>query len=166
MPNFQLGPETSLGQMGEGPQKVSIPDNFVLSSLQLGKGAKHGPRWLIVGCRNVLGDRRLELGQENSLPTTTAPKNNGGSAPVHVPEGTIVSALQLGSESLTVYYRRVVSPINFQLGSEETGPATKEPSNNGGGNVARKDGCTITGFQWLKDPDGQLALLLWYRAVL
>jgi hypothetical protein len=63
-----------------------------------------------------------------------------------------------------------VSPDYFKLGNEEkgTGPhfGTKEPADNGAGNVGSKDDCTITGFQWQKDPDGQLALYLWYRQVL
>jgi hypothetical protein len=163
---FQLGLDGLLGQLNEGPGKVAIPPNAVLSYLQLGKGKKEGPRWLNIGYRSIQGERRLELGEENSLPTTTAPEHDGGSAPIHVPEGTIVSALQLGGGSLTAWYRRVVSPANFKLGPEEKGVGTKEPHDNGGGNPARKDGYTITGFQWLKDPDQTLALNLWYRQVL
>jgi hypothetical protein len=166
MQNIQLGPEVSLGQMNEGPGKISIPQNAVLSRLQLGKGEKSGPRWLTVGYRSIQGERKLELGEENMLPTTIAPAHDGGSAPIHVPEGTIVSALQLGSGSLSVWYRKVVSPANFKLGPEENGTGTKEPADNGGGNTAGKDGYTMTGFQWLKDPDGQLALNIWYRPVL
>jgi hypothetical protein len=162
---IQLGPEVSLGQLTEGPQKVSIPPNAVLSRLQLGKGEKKGPRWLNIGYRTIEGERRLELGEENLLPTTTAPAHDGGSGPIHVPEGTVVSALQLGGGSLSVWYRRVESPAEFKLGPEERGPGTKEPADNGAGNVASKDRYIMTGFQWQKDPDGQLALNLWYRQV-
>jgi hypothetical protein len=35
-----LGPEVLLGQLNEGPQKVPIPANSVISRLQLGKGAR------------------------------------------------------------------------------------------------------------------------------
>jgi hypothetical protein len=164
---YPLGPEVPLGQMSEGPGKVSIPPNAVLSSLQLGKGQKDGPRWLNLGYRNIQGGvRQLELGEESMLPTTIAPASNGGSAPIHAPEGTIVSALQLGSGSLSVWYRKVTSPANFKLGPEEAGPRTKEPHDNGGGNVVSKDRYTITGFQWQKDRDGTLALNIWYRPVL
>jgi hypothetical protein len=166
MQNVQLGPEVSLGQVNEGPGKTSIPQNAVLSRLQLGKAEKKGPRWLIVGYRSIQGERKLELGEENSLPSTIAPADHGGSAPIHVPEGTVVSALQLGGGSLTVWYRKVVSPADFKLGPEGNDTGTKEPPNNGGGNIAGKDGFTMTGFQWLKDPDGQLALQIWYRQVL
>src|SRR5438093_12606019 len=101
MSKFQLAPDVLLGQLNEGTGKVSIPPNAVLSYLQLGKARREGPRWLNIGYRSVqAGVRKLELGEEeSSLPTTTAPKNYGGSAPIHVPEGTIVSALQLGGGS-------------------------------------------------------------------
>jgi hypothetical protein len=71
---YQLGPEASLGQMSEGPGKVSIPPNAVLSRLQLGKGEKDGPRWSNIGYRSIQsGVRQLELGEESMLPTTIAP---------------------------------------------------------------------------------------------
>jgi hypothetical protein len=163
---IQLGPEVPLGQVNEGPGKTSIPPNSVLSGLQLGKTAKEGPRWLNVGYRTIQGQYELKLGAENSLPTAAPPKNNGGGNPIHVPEGSIVSDLQLGSSALTVWYSKVESPSDFKLGPEVKGVGTKEPHDNGGGNKAGQDGYTITGFQWLKDPDGTLALNLWYRQVL
>jgi hypothetical protein len=110
----------------------------------------------------------LELGDENQLPVTIAPAGDGGSAPIHVPQGTIVSALQLRGGTLSIWYRRVNDPVEFNLGDEVKGQGpenTREPPNNGGGNAAFKDGYTMTGFQWLKDHDGQLTLFVWYRRV-
>ncbi|WP_157449850.1 hypothetical protein [Bradyrhizobium sp. ARR65] len=165
-PNIQLGPAVPLGQMAEGTGKVSIPPNAILSHLQLGKVDRPGPRWLQIQYRTIQGEKEWQLGEENSLPATTPPSTHGGSAPIHVPEGSIVSALQLVGGSLYVWYRRVEAPAKFKLGNEEYGVGTKEPPDNGGGNIASKDGYTMTGFQWLKDPDGQLALNIWYRPVL
>lgn len=164
----QLGPEVLLGQLNEG-QKVSIPPNSLLTGLQLGKEAKHGPRWLNITYRSVLGDFQLQLGNEHLLPTIVAPKNGGGSGKIHLPEGTIFSALQLGGELLTAWYCKVNSPSKFTLGPEEYDKAkgTKEPDDNGGGNQASWDGYTMSGFQWMKDPGGggTLALHIWYRRV-
>jgi hypothetical protein len=170
-PLIKFGAELSLGQMTEGPQKVSIPPNAILSGLQLGKDNMNGPRWLNVWYRNNEGARKLELApDEAALPTTTAPACCGGSAPIHIPDGTIVSAFQLGGGSLTVWYRTVASPLPaFKLGPDNTRPAdasTKEPYNHGGGNRVSKEGYTIAGFQWLKDRDGTLALNVWYRQIL
>jgi hypothetical protein len=162
---YELNPEVSLGQANEGPDKVSIPGNALLSSLQLGKGEKKGPRWLNVGYRTIKGERRLELGEEAMLPATVAPDSNGGSAPIHVPDGCIVSAFQLGGGSLSIWYKRIVSPVDFTLSPERPGLGTKEPNDNGDGNKAFIDGFTLTGFQWMKDRDGTLALNIWYRQV-
>jgi hypothetical protein len=162
---YELNPEVTLGQATEGPDKVSIPSNALLTSLELGKGKKEGPRWLTVGYRTIKGERKLELGDEGLLPVTIAPKNNGGSAPIHVPDKCVVSAFQLGGGSLSIWYKRIVTPDDFALGPERQGPGTKEPPDNGHGDLARLDGFTLTGFQWQKDPDGQLALNLWYKQV-
>jgi hypothetical protein len=140
----------------------------LLTSLQLGKVAKKGPRWLNVGYRTIKGERRLELGDESLLPTTIAPESNGGSAKISVPDECVVSSFQLGGGSLSVWYKRVVSPTDFKLSleTEQPGPNTKEAPDNGGGELASIDGYTMTGFQWEKDPDGQLDLRIWYRQVL
>ena len=162
---IQLGPEVSAGQLSEGAAKTSIPPNAVLTSLQLGKTAKEGPRWLNVGYRIIQGQYELKPGDEDSAGTAVAPANYGGSNKIQAPEGTIVSALQLGSGALTIWYRKVNSPSDFKLGPEAPGARTKEPYNNGGGGMARQDGYTMTGFQWQKDPDGSLALNIWYRQI-
>ena len=161
-----LGPEVFLGQLNEGP-KVSIPPNALLTGLQLGKVAKPGPRWLNIYYRDNQGSFQLKLSNEYLLPSIVAPKNSGGSGTIHVPEGSIVSALQLGGESLTAWYCKVTSPSTFKLGPEEYDKekGTKEPKENGGGKQVSWDGYTMTGFQWMKDPDGTLALHIWYRQV-
>jgi hypothetical protein len=168
---FKLGLETVLAKLSEG-DRVSIPSDSVLTSLQLGvgRGVWGAGRWLVVASRDV-EDVKLKLRGENPVPTIiTAPGHDGGSAVYHVPQGTIVSALQLGSgPSLTIWYREVESPSNFQLGPEVKGMFSKEPPDNGGGARAHQDGYTITGFQWLKDAappiGGHVALHLWYRQV-
>lgn len=165
MPIFQLGPENLLGQLTEGA-RAAIPPNAIMFSLQLGKIASSTSRWLNIGYKSILG-QKIELGEEFALPTIIAPASNGGSALAHVPVGTIVSALQLGNASLTVSYRQIISPTAFQLGDEIQGVGklenTKEPHTEGGGDQARKDGYTMTGFQWKRDPDEDLTLLIWYR---
>jgi hypothetical protein len=167
MSTYQLGPETPLGQLAEDQAKTSIPPNAVLSSFQLGKTARPGPRWINVGYKMVELDpgRNLTYDDEDSLPPIIAPDSFGGSAAIHVPEGAVVSSLALGAEKLFVWYRKILAPANF-LGPEVQGMGTKEPENNGGGQRATEDGSTLTGFQWLKDPDGTLALQIWYRPVL
>jgi hypothetical protein len=156
--------------------RTPLPPNSVLSSLVLGKAATDGPRWLVVGYKTNQGEEELELDQqEDALPMIIAPADHGGSGEIHVPQvlasrrqdekAAIVSALQFGGQTLTVWYRRVVAPENFGLGPEEPGPGTKEPENNGEGEKATKEGYTITGFELQKDPDGTLELKLWYRQV-
>lgn len=165
-PVTQLGPEVALGQVNEGVGKASIPPNSLLTSLQLGKTARTGPRWLNVGYSPIQGAFQLALGDENVLPVAIPPPSNGGGPNIHAPEGTIVSALLLGPSALTVFYRKVNSPASFKLGPEALGVGTKEPHDNGGGGTARQNGDTITGFQMQKDPDGTLSLRIWYRPVL
>lgn len=157
-----VGQEASLGRLYEGFRGSSLPDNAVLTSLQLGKDAKDGPRWLEIGYRVV---STLELGEERELAVAFPPAHDGGGAPIHVPEACIVSTLRLGYHSLSVAYRPITHPPEVKLGGEVEGTGTKEPHDNGGGNKAGKDGCLITGFQWLKDPDGTLSLKLWYRQI-
>jgi hypothetical protein len=169
MSRFSLGePEGSLGRMGEGSERVALPGNTLLVGLQLGKNDVHGPRWLVMSYRPVVGEGRLELSQqENLLPRITAPDHSGGSGEVHVPEGHVISSLQLGGVSLSVGYRKIESPATFHLGPEEPGPQTKEPSHDGGGGKATKAGYTITGFELQRDnPDRVVSLKIWYRPVL
>ena len=167
MPIIQLGPETLLGLLIEGSAKTSIPQYSVLTGLQLGKTAKDGPRWLNIKYRSILNDRRWDLGEEDLLPQLIAPEDNGGSGPIHVPEGSVITAIQLGGVSLTIWYRKIDSPDNYKLGGEEFGATTSEPPDNGGGNFVSKDGYTITGFEWIRDfPDKQLHLTIWHRPLL
>lgn len=167
----KLGPENRLLRVTENSGKISVPPNSVLTAFQLGKDAPSGPRWLEVFYRTVLGDSALELGQEEySFGSITPPSHDGGSGNLHLPEGTVISAIQLGGgPSFTVWYRKHINPANFTLGPEVAGKFpnenTKEPAHDGGGNIARKEGHTMTGFQWLRDPDGQTALLLWWRPI-
>jgi hypothetical protein len=165
MPTIEWGQEEPLGQMREGTPKVSLPQNSVLTSLRLGKEKKNGPRWLDVRYKtgHVEGGRPLVLGEENQLPTIIAPHNSGSSGRIDVPaEGNIVSALQLGGQALSVWYRKVETPVNFKLGPDKKDGWTTEPADNGAGTIAAMDGYTITGFSWQKDPDGQLHIHIWY----
>jgi hypothetical protein len=169
MPAIHLGPETRLTRLTEGSGKVSVPPNAVLAAFQLGKDDPDGPRWLEVFFSNIQGPDQLELGPEEfSLGSITPPAHDGGSGVLHVPEGTVVSAIQLsGGPSFTVWYRKHVFPDTFKLGPEVLSYAgTKEPTHDGGGSTARKVGHTMTGFEWLRDPDSTTALSIWWRPVL
>lgn len=158
-------PATGIGSLAiEKP-----PEHLVLSSLQLGWDGDPGTRWLNVGAKHFHGSGPLGLTDLKSV-TATPPPSSGGGNIVKIPEGTLVYSLRLyaGEEpTLEINYATVILPAEFKLGAEEEGPGTKEPYNNGGGQVAAKDGCTITGFQWNKDKsDHQLSLRFWYRPVL
>jgi hypothetical protein len=162
MPIIQLGPKVWL--LPSAGTKVSVPPNGLLTHLQLETGRPQ-PSWLRSAYRSIQGER-LELGEEHWRAATTAPGDDGGSAPIHAPEGSVVSALELDAESLSIWCCKYLSPANFKLGPEEEGIGTKEPRSSGKGNIATKDGCTMTGFQLLKDPYGTLAIKIQYRQVL
>lgn len=167
MPTIRLGPETSLGQLAEGAIKTSIPQYSVLTGLQLGKAAKDGPRWLNIKYRDILNERKWDLGEESLLPAAIAPEDNGGSGEIHVPEGSVITAIQMGAGSLSIWYRKIIAPDTYKFGPEEFGATTSEPPDNGGGNFVSKDGYTMTGFQWIRDdPDKQLHLKIWFRPLL
>jgi hypothetical protein len=176
MPITHLGPEVPLGRVkqpdtGHGASTYAeLPLNALLCRLQLGWDGEAGTRWLNVAYRSLVGGGTFELGGDVGQFEIYPPPVGGGSAPAHVPEGSILYAIGLSGgwhPTLLVAYRGITSSTNFKLGPEELGPGSKEPADNGGGPVAKMDGYTITGFQWQEDPgDGQLGLTLWYRKVL
>lgn len=166
MPAYPLGPEISLGQLHGS--RADIPPNSLLSGLQIGKGEDVDDHWLQAYYRTLtqLGERNLELADpELALPTITAPASNGASGTVHVPDGCIVTALQFGGESLSVFYKRVQYPPELTFGPEQQSLWTKEARSGGGGVIAEALGCMLTGFQLHKDPDKTLSLQIWFKAL-
>ncbi|OWO89698.1 hypothetical protein B5E41_30115 [Rhizobium esperanzae] len=168
---YKLGPTVAMPQFFEGPTKISIPPNSLLTRLQLGKSAKNGPRFLNLGCSTIqhsaTGKKTsITLDEEFTLPPAIPPTDGGGNI-VNIPAGTVVSALELGSLSLTIYYRNVSKPEDLLSEDEVRGDAAYEPDNNGGGNTVSKQNSTMTGFQWERHADrGFVGLNIWYRAIL
>src|SRR5262245_19602161 len=176
MPNTQLGPEvfpfTRLVQpatQGAELVNVAFEGGELLCSLQLGKSAFDGPRWLSVGIRRPVGQAIQRAGESRQSGIISPPEAGGGSDAIHIPEGNIIIAFALHSgrrPGLSCVWDRVVRPENF-LGPEESGKFTKEPVDNGEGDKATKDGGIISGFEWLRDPaSGTLRINIWYRPVL
>jgi hypothetical protein len=160
---YKLGPIVLMPQYFEGP-KIPIPSNSMLTQMMLGKNAKDGPRYLKLGCSSI-EETELKLGEEYSLPPAIPPFDGGGNV-VHIPAGTIVSALELGSLSLTIWYRKVTSPPELLSEDEVRGRATYEPENNGDGDIRSMPNSTMTGFQWERHADrGFVGLNIWYRAL-
>jgi hypothetical protein len=167
MPGYPLGPEKDLGGVLQGA-RADIPPNSVLTGLQLGKG-DYGDddHWLRVWYRTLdFGEENMDLEEpELALPPITAPDAWGGSGTVHVPDNCILTAIQFGGETLSIWYKRIISPKDIAFGPEQQSLWTKEARSGGGGQLAEALGCTLTGFQLHKDPDKQMSIQIWYKTI-
>jgi hypothetical protein len=170
MPTVLLGPMSWLPYAWPGQRvRVSLPKNALLTDLVLGViRSSDNPkyRWLRCGCRTLVY-KPLQLEEEKFLGTIVAPAHDGGSDQLSVPDGSVVSAIEIVDlYSLSIWYRQYIGPADFKLGPERPGIPTKEPRSQGDGNEATVGGCTMTGFQLQKDPDQTLAIKIMYRPVL
>lgn len=164
MAGYSLGTELEFGNLQGG--RVDVPPKSVLTGIQLGKD-ENDNHWLRVWYRPInLGDQNLELEEpEKAMATITAPESNGGSAADHTPDNCVITAIQFGGESLSVWYKRIVSPKDIVIGPEQQSLWTKEARSGGGGQLAEALGCMLTGFQLHKDPDKTLSIQIWYRTI-
>lgn len=165
MTSFPIGPDVELGVL-QGT-RADIPPNSLLTALEIGR-SDGGDNWLRIWTATLdVGTHNFDLGPELALPPIVAPANNGHSGEVHVPAGCIVSALEYGGDVLKVSYRKLNLPSELTFGPEQGQPPlwTKTPHHDGGGQLAEALGSMLTGFRLVKDPDTDMTLQLWYRAI-
>lgn len=159
--------------------KYSLPENFLLTNLTLccERAEKSiSKRWLKVGFRPLVGEPLKLDPEEKSLGFAAAPASNGGSLVLRVPDGCVISKLQIVGKTagIAVWYRQILGPTNFKLGPESPisqgqvrpGFDTKEPRSDGEGYEASQAGSIMTALQILKDPDATWSILIAYRPVL
>jgi hypothetical protein len=141
---------------------------LVLGVYRTGEGAEINDRWLRCGTRPLVG-QTLQFGDEQFLGTISElTQHDGGTVRLSVPDGSVVSSIGLTKDlwGLSVWYRPYIGPADFKLGPEQPGVPAKEPRDNGEGKLATQDGCIMSGFQLMKDPDQTLAIEIMYRPVL
>ena len=143
---------------------LRLPTNSALTQLQLVK-AYSGSRDFNCGGQELL-ETNLEVSREYSSTVIVPPVNDGGSERINVPENAFVSVVEYGGDDgFRIWYKTILRPTNFSFGEEVEGRDTKEPRSDGGGTLASFERHIMTGFQWMKDPDGTLAMRVWYRPV-